>query len=261
MFTKKTLYSPQLERDVRLYIFKPDGDDPCPVLYLHEGGLYYYGGYPGKNGESLRFGDYYAEHSDTLPRVLIVGIEPPADRRARTAELTPFTKDFETHGADFAGHIDGKGKGLAEWIANDLKTFIDGSFPTLPDRANTAVGGFSSGALNAFYCAMTYPGVFGRLQMQSPAFNLWLDELHGEVAKCDFSGLLSCCVQVGTDDFTRMTTKEESLYAAREMYSQMLEHGLSPERGQFTVVPDGRHEPESWRKTFPDVLTWTFGKR
>ena len=258
MFNKITLYSPQLGREVGLHIFRPDTDGPFPVLYLHEGGLYYNGGYPGRDGQSLNFCEYYAEHADTLPGVIIVGIEPPPNRRARTAELTPFTKDFETHGADFDEHIDGRGRLLAEWIVNDLRNYINGSFPTISDREHTAIGGFSSGALNAMYCAMTYPEVFGRLQMQSPAFNLWLDELREMASHRDFSALLSWYISVGTEDSTRMTTAEQALYAARRMYSVMLEHGLQPGRGTFEIVPGGRHEPEHWRKKFPEALCRTF---
>lgn len=261
MFERKSLYSSQLGRSVTLHIFVPDdccAAAPCPVLYLHDGDLYYeVSPQPHRLG-SLHFREYYEAYRKFLPRVIIVGIEPPPDHRARTAELSPYTKSFDPKGADFDALVCGKGKLLAAWLFHDLKPFIDAAYPTLPAPCHTAIGGFSSGALNAMYCAMAHGDVFGRLLMQSPAFHLWLDKLLETMQTADLRSLRSCYMDVGTNDFTRMTTKEESLSAARELYAQMLAHGMAPERLRFFVVPDGQHSPASWRWTFPDALRWTF---
>ena len=69
----------------------------------------------------------------------------------------------------------------------------------------------------------------------------------------DLRSLRSCYMDVGTNDFTRTTTKDESLSAARELYTQMLAHGMDSERLRFFVVPDGQHSPASWRWTFRDM--------
>ena len=253
MFEQSSLYSAQLGREVALDVFLPDdcrAGAPCPVLYLHDGGIYYEDG--------LHFREYYEAYRRFLPRAIIVGIEPPADRRARTEELSPYTKTFDPHGADFAPLVRGKGEELAAWIIRELKPHIDARYPTLPEREHTAIGGFSSGALNAMYCAMAHGDVFGRLLMQSPAFHLWLDELTETMRSADLRSLRSCYMDIGTNDFTRMTTKEESLSAAREMCAQLLAHGMTPERFRFFVVPDGQHTPASWRWNFPDALRWVF---
>lgn len=261
MFEQKSLYSSPLGRSVTLHIFVPDDccdAAPCPVLYLHDGDIYYEDSPQPNRLGSLRFREYYEAYRQFLPRVIIVGIEPPSDRRARTAELSPYTKSFDPQGADFDAFVCGKGKTLAAWIIHDLKPFIDGIYPTFSDPYHTAIGGFSSGALNAMYCAMTHSDVFGRLLMQSPAFHLWLDELLETMRTADLRSLYSCYMDIGTNDFTRMTTKKESLAAACEIRTQMLAHGLASERLRFFAIPDGRHSPASWRLTFPDALRWTF---
>ncbi len=94
--------------------------------------------------------------------------------------------------------------------------------------------------------------------MQSPAFHLWLDRLTETMRSADLRSLCSCYMDIGTNDFTRMTTKEESLSAAQEMCAQLLAHGMTPERFRFFVVPDGQHTPASWRRNFPDALRWVF---
>lgn len=261
MFEKKTLYSPQLGRSVNLYIFVPDdccATSPCPVLYLNDGELYYGKSSCANESGSICFGEYYRTYHQYLPRILIVGIEPPLGRRARTAELSPYTKAFDTHGADFDLIVHGRGKELAEWIVCNLKPFVDRTYATLRDQQYTAIGGFSSGALNAMYCVMAYGNIFGRLMMHSPAFNLWTDKLEESLRSANFQSLLSCYMDVGTNDFTRMTTKEEMLSSAYWMRSQMISHGMVAGRLRFFVIPDGQHSPATWRWTFPDALRWIF---
>lgn len=261
MFERKSLYSSQLGRSVTLHIFVPDdccAAAPCPVLYLHDGDLYYEDSPQPHRLGGLHFREYYEAYRQFLPRVIIVGIEPPSDRRARTAELSPYTKAFDPHGADFDTLVCGKGKALAEWIVHDLKPFVDTVYPTLSHPYHTSVGGFSSGALNAMYCVMAHSNVFGRLLMQSPAFHLWLEELLEAMQAADLRSLYACYMDISTNDFTRMTTREESLSAAHEIGTQMLAHGLASERFRFFVIPNGQHSPVSWRWTFPDALRWTF---
>lgn len=261
MFEKNTLYSPQLGRSVKLHIFVPDDccvATPCPVLYLNDGELYYGKSSCANEPDGICFGEYYQTYHEYLPRVLIVGIEPPPERWARTAELVPYTKAFDTHGIDFAPVVHGKGRELSEWIIHDLKPFIDKTYATLPDQQHTAIGGFSSGALNAMYCVMTYGDIFGRLMMHSPAFHLWIDRLEESLRSADFRSLLSCYMDVGTNDFTRMSTKDEMLSSAYWMREQMLSHGMAADRLRFFVIPNGQHSPATWRWTFPDALRWIF---
>lgn len=259
MLERRKLHSDTLGRDVPLHIFVPDDSMiPCPVLYLHDGDVFYEPPDGKLNTGSLYFGEYYEAYRDFLPRLIIVGIEPPHDRWARTAELSPYTKFFAPHGVDFEPVVHGRGKVLAAWMVNELKPYIDANYPTLPSREYTAVGGFSSGALNAAYCAMAYNDVFGRLLLHGPAFNLWLDHLLETAASSDFCTLRYCYMDIGTNDFTRMSSQRDTMAAALQMRDVMLARGLMPERLRFFAIPDGRHELSTWRWTFPDALRWIF---
>lgn len=108
------------------------------------------------------------------------------------------------------------------------------------------------------YCVMTYGDIFGRLMMHSPAFHLWIDRLEESLRSADFRSLLSCYMDVGTNDFTRMSTKDEMLSSAYWMREQMLSHGMAADRLRFFVIPNGQHSPATWRWTFPDALRWIF---
>ena len=47
------------------------------------------------------------------------------------------------------------------FLVQELKPFIDKSFPTLPDRSNTFVAGSSMGGLISLYAICEYPDIFG----------------------------------------------------------------------------------------------------
>jgi predicted alpha/beta superfamily hydrolase len=48
-----------------------------------------------------------------------------------------------------------------KFIVSELKPFIDREYSTLPDRANTFIGGSSMGGLISLYAICEYPSVFG----------------------------------------------------------------------------------------------------
>ncbi len=58
-------------------------------------------------------------------------------------------------------------------LAEELKPFIDRTYRTLPGAVDTGLGGSSMGGLSALYLGLTYPGIFGRLAVMSPA--VWWD--------------------------------------------------------------------------------------
>lgn len=260
MLIKETLEAPELNRSVNLHIHIPNGCDannPCPVLYFHDGDCVFEEN-PSRGIGSLHYNEYYKDYSQFLPKVIIVGIEPPVGRWERTAELSPYTKSFETHGADFEPTVHGKGKQLIKWIVNELKPWIDARYPVLPDQRNTAIGGMSSGALNATYAAMMYPDVFGRLLLHGPAYNLWLDKLLETAENADFSNLHRCYMDIGTNDFTRMSEKEKTMFCALRMKEEMIKKGMTPNNLKFFTIPNGEHSAETWRWTFPDAIRWVF---
>ena len=65
-------------------------------------------------------------------------------------------------------------------------------------------------------------------------------------------------MDVGTNEYGRITTKEEFLEGAELMYRAYLEHGVRPERILYNVYPDAVHSQTDWKMRFPDALRWIF---
>lgn len=253
MVTRHSLPSPQLEREVSFQVYRPEHSParPLPVLYMYDGDVVFREGPAG-----FDLPGYDAAHPGFLPEALVVGIEPPKDRWRRTAEFAPYTKAFDARGADFEPLVHGRGEALLRWVIDGLKPWVDGSFST--DAADTAIGGMSSGALNALYGVMRYPDVFGRLLLHGPAFNLWLPELLATAEQASFRKLRYCYMDIGTEDATRMSAKEDTMRSALRMRRELLARGLDDSRLKFRVIPGGAHSPATWRETFPDALRWIF---
>jgi len=256
MVTRHSLPSPQLGREISFQIYQPErgAERPLPVLYFYDGDVVFRAGPAGFDLPA-----YDAAHPGYLPEVLVVGIEPPKDRWRRTAEFAPYTKAFDTHGADFEPLVHGRGEALLRWVLDDLKPWVDGHYPT--DAADTALGGMSSGALNAMYGAMRHGGVFRRLLLHGPAFNLWLPELLKTAEQASFDRLRYCYMDIGTEDATRMSAKADTMRSALRMRDELLARGMDSERLKFHVIPDGTHSPATWRTTFPDALRWIYQDR
>ncbi len=221
------------------------------MLYFYDGGVVFRSGPSG-----FDLPGYAAAHPAAVPKLLVVGIEPPEGRWQRTAEFAPYTKTFDTHGADFEPLVRGRGEALLRWVLDDLKPWVEARFPA--DAGDTAIGGMSSGALNAMYGVMRYPAVFRRLLLHGPAFNLWLPELLETAEQASFADLRSCYMDIGTEDATRMSAKEDTMRSALRMRDELLLRGMVAERLRFRVIPGGTHSPATWRNTFPDALRWIY---
>ncbi len=245
------LRSEHLGREVAIWIHVPDAQPGVryPVLYMYDGGAVFRP--TGFDYENLC-------RAGGLPQIILVGIEPPTGRWARTAEFAPYTKAFDTHGADFEPVVHGRGDALLDFVFDELKPWLDRSFPTRPEPEHTALGGMSSGALNAMYAALCRGGAFSRLLLHGPAFNLWLPELLETARDADLSHLRYCYMDIGDEDATRMSAKEETMRSALRMRDELLARGMDETGLRFTVIPGGAHAPSTWRRTFPDALRWIF---
>ncbi|MBR3561383.1 MAG: hypothetical protein IKN81_07660 [Oscillospiraceae bacterium] len=254
MVTQHRLPSPQLGREVTVRVYRPERAEgrALPVLYFYDGDVLFRHGAAG-----FDLPGYDAAHPGALPLFLAVGIVPPGDRWQRTAELAPFTKAFDTRGADFEPVVHGRGEALLSWVLDDLKPWVDAQECTVAE--DTALGGMSSGALNAMYGAMRHGDVFRRLLLHGPAFNLWLSELLA--TEGSFEQLRYCYMDIGTEDATRMSAKEDTMRSALRMRDELLARGMDAAKLNFHVIPGGTHSPATWRATFPDALRWIFQDR
>ncbi|MFA6844832.1 MAG: alpha/beta hydrolase-fold protein [Sphaerochaetaceae bacterium] len=250
-------------RPIKVRVMTPNGyedtDRRYPVIYVNDGQDVFCDKQTFWNAESLRFEEYYKDYSQFLPRIIIVALEAPEDQGVRTAQYSPYTKDFnvppEKH---FESHIEGKGKEYLDWMTGPFKAMVDASYRTRPEREYTAICGYSTGGLISIYAALVYPHVFGRLLAMSSAVAIWMDCLSKTLHDSDYSHLEYVYLDTGTNEFGRMSTKEEFLEGAKTIYQNMVEHGVAENRLRFNIYPGAVHAQKEWRTRFPDAIRWVF---
>jgi predicted alpha/beta superfamily hydrolase len=141
---------------------------------------------------------------------------------------------------------------------DELKPFIDKTFRTKPDRANTGVGGSSLGGLVSLFLVETYPQVFSRCAAVSPAI-LWSDgalveRWRRERAKLPLKGT-RFWIDVGTKETVRDLPADAYLNSVRSLAEILKEAGLKEGRDFRLVVDEGaEHNEAAWQKRFPAIL-------
>lgn len=142
-----------------IVIWFPPGYDSLsekyyPVLYMHDGQNIF-------DPATSSFGvDWQIDEiSDSLIKVneieelIIIGIY---NTYLRQTEYVPSDTGYK----------------YMQFIAEELKPFIDKTYKTLPDRMNTAVAGSSAGGLISFMMLWEYPDIFSKGACVSPAFKI-----------------------------------------------------------------------------------------
>jgi predicted alpha/beta superfamily hydrolase len=248
LVTHKAFHSAYLPDDRDITIFLPPGyeasDERYPVLYLHDGQNLFDPTAAFVKGQHWRIGETTTAliESARIPPLVIVGIDNTGPSR-----LHEYTQTHDRRrgggGADAYGRL----------IVRELKPFIDARYRTLPDAANTGVGGSSLGGLVSLYLGLEYPDVFSRLAVMSPS--VWWDRraILRNVRAAKPKPRLRIWVDIGTG---------EGRYHVEN--TRLLKVGLTRsgwvegEDLHYEEVPEGTHSEGSWAERFGRVLEFLF---
>lgn len=205
-------------------MFLPDGYETSekryPVLYINDGQDVFCDEQAFWGAESLRFAQYYRDYGKFLPDVILVAIDAPEDHAVRTAQYSPFAKDFDVPaGKKFEPHIEGKGIAYLDWMTTTLKQKIDADYRTIPDADHTGICGYSTGGLNSVYAIIKYPQTFHLAIIMSAAVAIWMDKLEETLKAGDDTHIKRLYLDTGTNEFGRMSTKEEFLHGTETIRS------------------------------------------
>lgn len=159
--------------DRTTFIYLPDdwqtSGKRYPVVYMFDGHNLFF-------DETATYGTCWGlkEYFDAHPNAIVVAPECNHEGSKRLEEYCPYDTDW------FDG-IRGTGKQYMDWLVNELKPMIDAAYPTLPDRANTAIGGSSMGGLMSLYAVTAYNKVFSKAACLSPSVRICMTELKKDI--------------------------------------------------------------------------------
>jgi predicted alpha/beta superfamily hydrolase len=230
---------PQLNRTRRIWVYLPKGyatsKKSYPVIYMHDGQNLF-------NEQTAPFGEWGVDEAlDTLQtktkkEAIIVGIDHSGDKRM--TEYNPY---------DNTQFGKGEGDKYVAFLALTLKPYIDKTFRTRKDSANTFVAGSSMGGLISLYAVVKYPNVFGGAGVFSPA--LWTSPaLYDAVSNTTWKTINKLYFYGGGKESGLMLPDMEKMIKVVDAKG----------KSHVRVVrsPLGQHNEATWRKEFPDFYTW-----
>lgn len=247
------------ENEIAFRVMTPDGYEDgtrrYPVVYINDGQDVFRDEHIIWGECSMDYENYYRAYKKYLPEIIIVALCCPATREERSALYCPWDLN-SINGSEVRN---GKGDIYLSWIVKELKPWVDDTYRTLPDAENTAIFGYSTGGLFAIYAALSKPQIFGRLAALSSAVYILKDQLVSFLEHdADYSSLQRIYMDVGTNEFGRISTKEDFLLGSDLLYHAYLEHGISPEKIRYQIFPGAVHSQTDWKLRFPDALRWIF---
>jgi len=179
-----------------------------------------------------------AASANGQPTAIVIGINEAEDR---DAEYTPFVNEDnpDAHGAQFA-----------EWVASDLKAWIDRHYRTKQGAAATTIGGISRSGMMAYYMFMAHPNVFGNAVIQSPSMWVDYDRLLALDLTTEQLNNKKIFVSVGENEGRIMIPH------AKAIYEKFKAQGLDENALRFELIPNEGHWHVTWRKSFALAYPW-----
>ena len=230
-----------LPKSRRIFVYLPPGyqaDEArrYPVLYLLDGPNVFV---LWEIDETARV---LVEASQIEP-LIIVGIATGGTQEDRTDEYTP------TRVAGAGGRGDDSGRMLVE----ELKPFIDREYLTLPDAANTGLGGTSFGGLIALHIGLRHPSTFGKLAVMSPS--VWWDRgvILRTVKSLTNKPAQRIWLDVGTGEGRGTVDSVKRLRDALTEKGWKIETDLI-----YFEDKDAPHDDNAWAMRSPKVLRFLF---
>jgi predicted alpha/beta superfamily hydrolase len=238
-------------RNIHIYL-PPDyqrSDTRYPVVYLHDGQEMF----GAKDSwKADRTADALIAQGE-IPPIIIVAVDCNGqDRRCEMCHNTPSpSRRMGRRGYVPSYSFDGAGRGVLyeQFLVDEVKTYIDQHYRTLPEKEHTALAGSSMGGIVTFRIGIRRPDVYGMLGLLSPALHWETDEFYNSMT-------------YGGPKIWLDSGMAESYYVdnSRQLFRQF--RGLGYQSGKdilFYIQPEAIHTSKYFGERFRSALLWFFG--
>ena len=240
-FASKFLPTP---RDLIVYLPPGyrEGNQPYPVLYMHDG-QNLFDPATGFAGQEWRLDEVASEliAAGKIRPLIIVGIYNTGGQRIN----------------EYTSGMGDKPPLYARFVVEEVKPFIDAHYRTLQEPENTGLGGSSLGALVSVAMGLKYPRVFGKLVVMSPSV-FWDNKvILKEVAQSDGKARPKIWLDIGTAEGRNPQSTAED---ARQLRDALAAQGWKLGAGLHYLEAEGAaHNERAWSLRIGPALEYLFG--
>ncbi len=222
-----------------------------PVLYLNDGQNLFE---PATSFTGVEW--QVDETADRLIRegvidpMIVVGIDNGAKDRFR---------EYMPHRSLQPMMLRVQGRRYPDFLIKEVMPFVAHNYRIATGPTNTGLGGSSLGALISVYTALAWPGVIGRLLLESPS--LWASnrQLIRECrARQDWPDRIF--LGTGTEEAGRPDRNQSVVDDVRELAAILGRAGMNEKRLRIIIEDGATHHESAWARRFPDALAFLFGK-
>ena len=229
--------------DRQITVYTPDprpsgpGDEPLPMLVLHDGQNLFDGDRSFVPGEPWRVAETADEliASGAIPPIVIVGIDHGGERR--TFEYTPT-----------AGRRGGGGTAAyGRFVMDDVVPYVAETYGAR--ATGIALGGSSLGGLAALVMARQFPGRVTRLLLMSPS--VWWDrrDVLTRLRRVPLDSKSRVWLDIGLREGATSIRNARALRDVLTRQTSAL---------HYLEDPAGEHTESAWARRLPAALSWLF---
>ncbi|WP_017381355.1 alpha/beta hydrolase [Paenisporosarcina sp. TG-14] len=237
------------ERLIRVYLPRNYNKENqiYPVLYMHDGQNIFQDDVA-IGGISLELENYLDENE---LEVIVVGIDQNSDERIN--EYCPWINgEYSKKILGQASSAGGKGIRYVDFIADELKPFIDNKYRTLKDR--TAMAGISLGGLISTYAMCRYPQVFKSIAVLSSAFYRNQEEIEKLIKDTDLSLIERVYLDCGTKEAGYDDVINKEFSASNRAIYEILKEKIP--NAKFEIINDAEHNYLFFRERIPKLFSF-----
>ena len=242
------------DRDVIVYLppdYETHQDERFPVFYMNDGQNLFDGATSFISGQEWRVDETAQSliNAHKIKPLIIVGIYNTG--KDRVNEYTPAQDPKYKAG----GNADLYGRMLIE----ELKPFIDQTYRTKVDAADTGLGGSSLGGLVSLYIGLKYPNVFGKLAVVSPsvfwANNYVIHLVENLPRKLSLRIWLDIGTKEGRDPEEALKATNDARLLNDTLVKKGWRHGKDLE---YYEAKDAEHNERAWAARTDKILEFLF---
>jgi enterochelin esterase-like enzyme len=182
-----------------------------------------------------------------------------------TAEKDTILKAGRANGQPVFTAYDIRSDNYLLFLVKELKPFIDSSFATLKDRANTLIAGSSMGGLISLYAICEYPQVFGGAACLSTHWTGIFRSQNNPFPAAMMQYLKKNLPAPNTHRiyFDHGTATLDSLYQPFQLQADsiMKTKGFHSDNWVTKIFPGAEHSERDWNKRLDTPIVFLLGKK